>query len=1166
MRRHNLLLSLLALLFAVFMTACDNGTTNNAKAPIGDGGDQGGGAITPTLSISYEIDKVNYKKVYFTGRLENANEEDYNFTWSFGDDEVSPDSPLVIDHTYLIDKGYGVTLAATPKDPEKTPAIANAITTVTISQSGIHIQTLRYSALSGMEYEFQAIATTTDGSPVRYTWDFGDGTVVEDTLQNAMTHRYTKYNTEYTVKVSAKKENAGNTGSVEFPEVKVRTPGITAQMTVENDPDNKALKRMSVNFYDETGALIHGSSDGTGEVTGLDNVTYKWDFDNDTNIDKTTNVRYTEHTYSASSGVYTIKMTATSDTYTGTVEATGEANVELTYALPTLNARFTDAYGLQLQVDVSGNGGAAFNGGSAWYEVVFPDGVSQGETVTHNTDGTVSKTFTRTLPAYYSNYNITVNVRESEHATKVLATRSVTIERPSFRYTLEGPNNGDSYFNKSFSVTPERDSFTLKDATFDWNFGEGSSVRAGANANYTYSGSGEKTVTVTIGSELLRNSGISVAVPTKTFTINADITINRIECPNHGADRNFLQYDCRVYLTSSNNLPLYYKWYKGGQLVPNCEGPYCEHTFDVYNKGYTVKVEVGPQGISSQPKSITSNITTPNVTAVLDGPRSTIHAQSNRYTVTTKVRHNGAEKTITLNNPTYAFKLRENSNGQTGNSSTWDVAFEPDPRDYQGDTVTRTVYVNVTAQNLAQKVTSNDIATSVRKQSATLESFNTPVITCSPASSINQIRQKCKMTMTAKNNVGTVTGNFDEYTAKFTYKNTSQTLKFNSLPITSGAKGTTNEFTIDFNWPSSGEYTTGSTPTTSYVVGGEVYKTNDANKKSPAQQVNINIRLDVDYALYPLVDRNYPLTRGGSGYKFGTWSCGHNEVRGENNIGSGGAKCASNNSVTRQTLKLGVFGNGNTLKETLTFKWKMKVSNISGFANKGDITIHEFTVNKGQTIGDNNLSFNIAKKLNDNNVKFTGSVFGNGNLFYLEISSGNPDTLAKPVKVWYNGSNKTGNRLRKISPMMETDGYNKCSIKYVQGGNGFPSINVTFHVTEAKLLFSYADKNGGIKSLLPDGNNKPFFRFYNKACGSNTVCNETNNDLKDTRNEDATDTEYTGWYFRDGSYGTADKKVLSNKVNLSDSFSSGSSTMKVVFKDMLTGGEITDYYKEERCN
>lgn len=1169
MRKHNLLLSMLALLFAVFMTACDNGSANNAKAPVDPGNGDAGVIVKPSLTIEYNVlDAFNV--VELKGIVTNADPDNYTYMWDY-DDGNTGDDGLVSKHTYTeADNVYEVRLIPTPISAD-VPALPEATAYVTISKTGIVVQAFRYSALSGMEYEFQALATTTDNSQLLYTWKINDEVYMEDTEQNAITYRFTKFNTEYKVSVSVRKAG-DNTVSLNFPNTAtIRTPGLTAQMTVENDPSIATLKRMSVNFYDSTGALVHGYSDATGEVNGLDNVTYKWDFDNDGTVDETTNVRYVEHNYNGGSGTYDIKMTATSDTYEGTVEATGTADVTLTYALTGLNARFTDAYGLELQVDISGNGGETFKDRTVYYEVTLPDNSNKGVDVAHNGSAAVSKSVTHTLSKYYPNYNITVTAKESANG-KVLAQRTTTLEKPSFRYVLNGPDNGDSYFNKTFTVTPAEGSLTLKNARFTWNFGEGAaggtSTTVG-NASYTYSGPGNKTVTVGITSDLLRDSGISISQLVKTFTINADVTINSFSCFNtKNLTSNLLEYRCEVKAAAASGLTLTYKWYQDGEHMPKPSGPSYIPTFDAYNKNYTIKVEVGVEESSDiAAKTKEYVVTTPNINVVLDGPTSTIHGQTNRYVATTKVVVDSTEKTVTLTNPTYAFRLVENSNGQSDSSNVWSVAFSPDPKEYNSNnTVTRTAYVDVTAGNLTGKRTSNSVTTSVRKEEASLASFNQPVITCTPASSVNQIRQNCVMRLTAKTGID-VTGRFEDYTAKFYFNNTSYTAKFPAGDITSGAyKEVTKQ--IDFEWPSYGEYTTGSTPTQTYKVTGEVYKTDTPAKKSPAREASINVTLNADYTLFPLVDSMWYRTSGGSGYKFGTWSCGHNETTSSQ---VSNPKCGSGNSVSGQALKLGNFVDGSgKLKETLKFKWHIRIRSANG-NNLADTVIKEFTVNKGQFPSDEQLSFNIAKILNDKGVRYVGSAYGPNNVFYLEITSDNKNTLAKPVKIWYNGASKgdKGNRLRKITPMIENAGYNTCTVSYLQSGDEYTGRSVTFYLTEAKVNFDRADKNNGIYDLIPNsGNYRPFFRFTSSAKDKFNWAENVVNNIQDIRIE-RNSSYVSGWLVRDNTWSSSSRTAFPNTVNIgSNGLHDGWSEMKLIFKDMLegAGGAEISYYPTLTCN
>lgn len=1160
MRKNNLLLSLLALLFAVFMTACDNGSANNAKAPAdsGNGGDAGG-VVTPTLSFSYEY--ISTKEVQFTAAVENGDHNAYIYTWDYGDGEIGQNDGLTPKHTYNVtNRSYGVTLTAVPIDPENTPAIANASGIVTISETGVIIQAFRYSALSGMDYEFQAIATTTDGSSVVYTWDFGDGTIITDTPQNAMTHRYTKYNTEYTVKVSAKKANAGGNAAqpVDFPDVKIKTPGVTAQLTIEDDINTKTFKRMSVNIYDVTGALIHGYSDATGDVNTLDNVTYNWDFGDNTPVVPSSD-RYVEHTYATNSAAYPVTVTITSDSFTNSINAKGTANVEVTYALTGLTATLGGRYGTELTVVASGNGGNTYAGqNTIWYTVTYPDGNKEDMQITHNDSGVGTHTFTRDLGKYLKTYNITVEAKEGSSIGRVLATKTATVQKPSFRYVLNGPNNGESYFNKSFNLSVAEGSFELKNAYYDWSF-DGTNKRTTVpNISYTYAGPGNKTVNVTIGSDLLSGSEISPIELVKTFTINANVTINSLNCPNNGASTNFLRYNCRVNATGTAGTTLTYKWYKDGQAVAGCAGPYCEHTFTTYNERHTVKVDVGIQGSNSAALSKTAPITTPNAEVTISGPTEGIHGQDNTYTATTKVSLDGSSKNITLSNARYNFKLVENTNSSGEQASnTWTKAFSPDDKEYVNKVVVRTAYVEVTADNLNGKITStNRVATSIRKPDATLQNFNQPVINCTPKNNINTIKQTCKMTLSVKTGQP-VTGNFNEFTAKFVYGNKSVTATFPEGKITEGASKVSNPVDFTFDWPSAGEITTGSTPSQTYNITGNIYKTSAAGKTLAARGANISINLNMDYTLFPLVESSWYRTFGGSGYSFGTWSCGHNETTSSQ---VSNPKCGSGNSVSGQTLNLGHLVNTNgTLKQTLDFEWHMRINSLG--TSLSDTVIKKFTVQQGQKPTDANLRFNIAKTLNDRGIKYTGSVYGQSNVFYLKISSSNANILAKPIKVWYNGTNKTGqaNRLRKITPMIQNPAFSRCTMSYIQGGDGYTPRTVAFHLTEARVSFDRADKNTGIYAeVIPTGTYKPFFRFTSAAKDAYNWSSDVTNETSNTRIEKDSN-NLNEWVIVDNSYGPASRIVLPKKVDVgSKGLHDGRSTMKIVFKDMLQGAGGAD--------
>lgn len=1037
MRKHNLLLSLLSLFIAVFMTACGSSTTNDAKLPsdgTGGGGDQGG-VNTPSLYFTYEVN-TDTRTVNFTGNIANANEEDYEFVWDYGDGNVAPDG-LTTSHVYTAYGSYGVTLTANPKDPENTPALPNATTIVTLSESGLVANSFRYSAVTGMRYEFQASATATDGSDVLYTWDFGDGTIVDNTTVNTYVHEFGKYNTTFTVQVYAYHAVTGR--ELKFPSAEITTPGITAELVIDSVPGSGLEKTISVNFYDVTGALIHGSQ-GAGEVTGLSNVNYTWTFSDNTPA-FTGQDRVISHTFpSTGEKEYTVSVVATSDTFNGTVSASGTTSTTLTYGITSLTAQFSDTYALQLTVDASGDGGGDFGNGEAKYVFTFPGDVTVEKTVSHS-GGVGSVQVVQDLPTYYGSYKVGLVVKSSDGET-VLGEKELIVERPTFNYVLNGPNNGTTYFAKTFSVTPAQGSKVLKEAYFDYNFGEGSSRSNDGTASFTFSGPGTKTVNVSINSPLLTGTGITVPSLSTSFTINADVTINSLQCTNDGTAQDFLQYTCRVGATGTSGTTLQYTWYADGAVDTTQTGTSFTKKFGKYNEDHTVKVEVSVLGSSAAPKSQTFGIKTPNVQVSLTGATSANYGEYIQYTATTKVVDGNSSKVITLTNPTYAFKIIGYADGgETINSNVWSRAFWPSDSEFSqnGGSVSRTITVDVTGSNLEGTATSsNQIRTVITKLEADVNNFNKPVITCTQANSINPTRQTCKMTVTVKDNftADSTDGNFSDYTAKFTYNGTTKTMPFNNLKLTAGAQGTTNTFTVDFNWPNYGDISTGDSRTASYQVSGEFYKNTNTSEKLTANAVNINITLSGDYVLFPLPEKLYTGNGGGSGYRIGTWSCGYKETYSERDpnysqtITSINTECGSSGSASGQTFNVSTFFNSDrTAKEALTLTWKMRLRTVNGIDNTQ--TLKTVNLNKGQALTDDNLRFHIAdaiKKAAPNG--YIGSAYnGSTNVFYVEISGAN---LTKSARIWYNGTNKTGNgnRLQRITPI-------------AVGSNAFCSVGIT---------------------------------------------------------------------------------------------------------------------------
>lgn len=1155
MRKHGLLLSLLALLLAVFTTACDNSSSKGAS--INDPNQ--GGILKPVLNVSAtQVEGATYK---FTGSLSYGDVNNYTFTWNFGDgsDNVTG-KELEVTHTFVKEGAFNVVLSAESSDSTIAKPL-DGVATVTYTTSGIIVTDVIVSNTSSpLDFQFQILAATTDGSTLTYDWNFGDGEALTDG-DSIATHSYTKYNQTYNLTAVVKSSNGK---SLNVGPVAVKTSDLKAVVTVVNNPANPKNKTFSVNFYDENDQLVHGSTP-SGDVEGLANVKYNWSFGDD-EYDNNTTSREVSHTYtSGTSSKYTVTLTATTDNYEGTITGTAEANVELAYSLPLLTASLTGDYGLTLEASAQGNGGASYADKEVTYKFTFPDGTVKNMSVTHDSEGNVATPVTASveLQKYYPNYNVTVEVVDNG---ATVADSSVTAKKPTFEYVL-AITAGSSYKNKTFTVTPKDGSFTLKNASFAWNFGDGATQNgSAASVNHTYNSVGTFNVSVTISSPLLADTGITVKQATGSITITSTITVTDFNCKTNGAEFDFLQYTCSVNAESTGET-LTYKWYVDNVLQNNQTGKSFTKKYDKYNKVYNVKVEVGVQGITGvQPVTKVFQLGTPEVYATMSGPDNLVHGEAGDYTVTTKVTHNNVTKEVQLAGVSYTFKIKENGASENrGSNKTWNRAFEPLDNEYSNNRVTRTISAVITATNVnGGEITSSSKATTVSRLDATLDHFQSAVVSCTPANNgINLVKQQCKVTLTVKNGVQGLTGNFNQYKAKLTSQGSTKQVTFGSKEITAGASQVSSVVTFEYNWPNGGDVVTGQPKSNQYTVTGYAFKGNDESKKLNATSANINVNLNIDYVLFPYttgLEGQY----GGTGYTFSTWTCNYGGKYEANVIPK---KCGpSSASGSGQTLKLGhlVDSNGN-LKARTKFEWYIRINKIDG-NNVPATLVKAFNVEAGKKPTDDDLKFNIVQAMGYK--KFIGSAYNNtNNVFYLQITPAD-DASAKPIRVWYNGTNKTnyGYRLQKITPTVRNG--NSCAILYEYANKFYPTLKyIQYFITELQYNLDGATRYNSSDTLIPSSD-YIMLRVNSNIFGMGTSWEQHYSD------------DYTGFRSLSGSNNGGwtlfmpDNLFKLNRYenargNTNIDMTRTNANVTLVFKDMLngSGGQlVTDYYKPLACS
>lgn len=1154
MRKRSLLLSLLVLLFAIFTTACENSSTKGAS--INDPNQ--GGINKPALSVvATQVNGGTYK---FTGSLNFGNVSDYTFTWNFGDgSESKVGAELEVTHTFTAEGAFNVVLSAEPNDPNGVKP-ADGVKTVTYTTSGILVSDVIVSNVtSPLDFSFQILATSTDGSDLTYNWDFGDGVTLANGDSIAY-HTYDKYNKTYNLTAVIKSSNGK---SLNFGPKEVKTTDLKAVITVVNNPDNVKNKTFSVNFYDENDNLVHGSTP-SGDVEGLTNVRYNWSFGDD-EYDNDTTSREVSHTYtSGTSSKYPVTVTATTDNYEGSIKGTAEANVELAYSLPLLTAALTGDYGLTLEASAQGNGGAAYADKKVTYKFTFPDGTTKSQEVTHDANGNIATPVkvSTDLQKYYPNYNVTVEVLENGVR---IADGSVSAKKPTFDYALTIAA-GSSYKNKTFTVAPKEGSFALKDAEYSWNFGDNVNETGNtASISHTYNSVGTFNVVVTISSPLLAETGITVKQATGSITITSSITVSNFNCKTDGAEFDFLQYTCTVDAESAGEA-LTYKWYVDDVLQNNQTGKSLTKKYDKYNKVYNVKVEVGVQGIAGvQPVTKLFQLGTPEVYATMSGPDNLVHGESGTYTVTTKVTHNNVTKEVQLAGANYTFKIKENGASENrGSNKTWNRAFEPLDNEYNGNRVTRTISAVITANNInGGEITSSSKATTVSRLDSTLEHFQSAVVSCTPANNINLVKQQCKVTLTVKNGLQGLTGNFNQYKAKLTSQGVTKQVTFASKDIAAGASQVSSVVTFEYNWPNGGDVVTGQPKSNQYTVSGYVFKGADEAKKLNATSANINVNINIDYVLFPYttgLEGQY----GGTGYTFSTWTCGYGGKYEANVIPK---KCGTSSaSGSGQTLKLGhlVDGNGN-LKARTKFEWYIRINKIDG-NNVPATLVKAFNVDAGKKPTDDDLKFNIVQAMGYK--KFIGSAYNNtNNVFYLQITPAD-DASAKPIRVWYNGSNKTnyGYRLQKITPTVRNG--NSCAILYEYPNMYYPTIRyIQYFITNLQYNLDGATRYNSSDTLIPSSD-YIMLRVNSNIFGMGSSWERHYSD------------DYTGFRSLSGSNNGGWSLFMADKIyklnrhenargNSNIDMTRTNANVTLVFKDMLngSGGQlVTDYYRPLSCS
>jgi len=358
-----------------------------------------------------------------------------NYTWDFGDGNITTVSDAIIHHTYSVYGNYTVTLNVT--DSEGLSDIYSR----TVNVRGYPIASFTYTPAEpsvGDTVTFNASSSTPNGGEiVSYWWDFGDGSSPANETDPITIHLYSAAgNYAVTLIVTDNEQLSGNT-------TKILTYGRSPEAIFTFSPS-----------FPIAGETVVFNASGSYDLDG--NITdYTWDF-GDGNV-TTINASIITHIYMTEAN-YTVTLTVIDndgfdDTAYDIVRVRNYPTASFTYAPKPAVVNKTVTFDASSS---RANGGVIVN-----YTWDFGDG---------NTT-TVSTTIVTHIYPYEGNYTVTLTVIDSEELTNSQS-QTVNVCQPptaSFTYTPGKPIAGDVVtFNASASYDPN--GYIVY---YTWDFGDG---------------------------------------------------------------------------------------------------------------------------------------------------------------------------------------------------------------------------------------------------------------------------------------------------------------------------------------------------------------------------------------------------------------------------------------------------------------------------------------------------------------------------------------------------------------------------------------------------------------------------------------------------------------------------------------------------------------------
>ncbi|MBE0518403.1 MAG: PKD domain-containing protein [Thermoplasmata archaeon] len=416
--------------------------------------------------------------VTFTGSAIDDEDDDLDYSWAFGD-MYSAKGP-VVEHQYQASGSYTVTLSVTDNrvgtDPR--PVTTNALA-IAGGNSPPTIDVPDFSDVAThLSYDFSVTASDPNDDPIRYTWDWGDGTqTVTDT--DSVSHTYdvqgfydlTVYADDQT---GVDGHNVSDTGAVTVMSEDNTAPVVVSFIASDTTP----YTGQEITF---TAVATDADYDSMRLTFALGDGTYAVEESEPTSPDE--EVSFTvSHTYDTAGTVtaYVYVWDYQDNTSSSAVSITVEANAaplvpDLPY--PTVMANTTVVFTTE-PFDPDGDDL------SSWWDFGDDSPMESGDTVTHM----------YVMPGEYV-YRVYVDDAHEHNETKS-GIITVLSEDANFAPEVDALANMTALVGEIVVFNATATDVNEDVLIYTWDFGDDSDLVVGQEVDHVYSAADNHTFTV----------------------------------------------------------------------------------------------------------------------------------------------------------------------------------------------------------------------------------------------------------------------------------------------------------------------------------------------------------------------------------------------------------------------------------------------------------------------------------------------------------------------------------------------------------------------------------------------------------------------------------------------------------------------------------------------